>query len=1474
MAVNPSSLGPGREFYSGRISKRVPDIKQEHDVPSRTLQSDTPTPSTPSQRTNPTSQGKTILASAKRLLTGDDLDNSVYSAAMSQEVIKLDEIEDEEEKKKAIVENAVRAIRRTQKVIDLGYENIEAGRDPWYGINRLKEDEKLPVSSRMQRLNGNPSRQQYNQNKFVNHLARAVLASILNDAEIVFNIDVDATIDDKLVAHSTQMFKTAEHVYEFNQTIYSAADHLGIKIFTNTNRPPHEVRNGVRGFGLDTDLIESVHTSPYQAFGGLSRKNQIEISKRVGITAGSAAYRHVPGEDTRFSYQTLIVADFFKMFQQEIDKHILDLDAEYEPVIIEPKCFNHFSLDNLRISNAKKGTIDSAPTDKTVYDPLILQIIDFREECTEGDLPTQYENFKQKLLAHLEEGERMIPEYKRQREEIKETIESLVSTNENGVNDKEIKKLNEEIHNLNISIRSYVRLIGYKNETDTYFTYEDSFGNEQQCFNYYKLLIRDPQGFFEEVTRGELQAYCVHNRDSNNIPHPDFVDYGIKFWEHLENMEGAREHIRQAQYRTAQEYTKRQNRGNVDSPSGKKLQHPVNHINYYVADGRKVLEEEGVIKYLNWRLCRYIELHCEKENLSSSTIFENKVDKESKKEFLAVRDDFLQKLQVNSNGDVKEYINQLKEELGKAGEKETKFAKFVESAFNDKYLSDISSNDPSRVDEALFPDWLFCINYGLKYTKDTPTYAALISLEDKRSKLKPWGTDPYLEALQDLLKALGLATVGESIEGKKIQFYFGDSPSDLPPQNRALHCSFKIGDEWISGGAVKVYKKISKDDHINRAIAKRTRNVREAIEERYSGDFSKDYEGAGIYGLERVQGGYRKIVDVQARKAIPLDDKIYSEEEIRKEMWNFLASRIYERDNVAENVRGLAEALAWLTGADIDLSEKELEQARGLKGVVNLTGEQEKLVKKCEFPLDELERSKYLPTGMPHNSVYFEYCDPSSGEKYYKLESDRTLSTKGGKHFTGDKQTLTRRAIIRTAIGDEYAVYVYEDTRERFQDPRFLNNCLIEQKFLPGLSPIKGIFANKFITGIVGEDNLRKLITKLPNIFSSTLATCGGLLTLGGFIRLGSKLTGGGEDSSIYTFGYWMSQIVRASSAFAGACRGLLNVNKYYSITIGEFINIFSALFLRNGAKQVGFALGNGSLLTGRGIQNAQRALSSNVLPKEEVDKNDYIEGNLDPRPFQIDVTKFNSEQIMLPIKKAVEKAGLPAFIGNFVGSTAGSILTTFHMMKQVLKNPKLIFQVKKRVSDKSGNACYSIPSVAHLFSLSGVLGGIGAITAMTVGRIERFGEVAESGFNKIGRFATSFGMAIQSLPIIANGLEIAANQNGLPRETRGTDGRTIKYSPERAGYGQVFAGVMYGGLSWFDLSKDWASSLLDALAIGPYFGFPGMKVSVAEEEKMNSLELAKNMLFESDKFFIKKKKEEILFPKLQARQELVRPAA
>ena len=35
----------------------------------------------------------------------------------------------------------------------------------------------------------------------------------------------------------------------------------------------------------------------------------------------------------------------------------------------------------------------------------------------------------------------------------------------------------------------------------------------------------------------------------------------------------------------------------------------------------------------------------------------------------------------------------------------------------------------------------------------------------------------------------------------------------------------------------------------------------------------------------------------------------------------------------------------------------------------------------------------------------------------------------------------------------------------------------------------------------------------------------------------------------------------------------------------------------------------------------------------------------------------------------------------------------------------------------------------------------------------------------------------------------------------------------------------------------------------------------IFEEEKMNSLELAENMLFESDKFFMKDKKEEIITP-------------
>ena len=1420
------------------------------------------------ERIRPTTEEKRVSSPKKPGGgSGNGSDGTNYLYEMSS-IVQISTINDIKEKKKAIYENAKSLAERTQVVVDFGYENLIAGKDPWHGLDPKKG---ITISPILLSLSGNVKKQQYYQNALANHLAKAIMLSLEQGAEIRFYFDIDGSFSDKTRRpHATRSAQPIPQIHLLNETIAALSETLGVKIHINTNRPPEDTKIFVKGNGLDPPGIEGVHHGAYSELGGHTAQRQLELSKRVSITALSSAYRHNNEEYTYISDQALLAADTYKLLGDTFtERYIKDQAEKHDMSVIERKRLNSFLLNTLRV-NGK------------VYEQWLLRILELKEQvvgtATEGltqeELTDRYRNFRDTLLNLLDKEDERRRELEGIRSQLKDEIVNLTAENYRNTNDSRIAELQKSLEKINKEIVPLIQLIGY-GSNETYLTYTDSFGRVQKCYNLWKYLKHDPQDFMGEITEGELVAICEHIRSPRNISEPKTFDESIKILQETETLTAKdlgnglslRENIRYAHYLTAEK-----NNG----------VHPNKDIDKFVRKGwdlftsRETIpntdcEIGGVKAYLNWRLCKYLELHCTEKEILNSRILQYDKDKKE----LTIKNDFL----IEHKDDrLDNYINTLKSELEKSNGTLKTLSSYVDSIYSLSFIDDYGNfqagagSIPVLNAEEFYPDWLHCVNSESKLTGMSSSIA-LISFEDKRKPLKPWAQG-YNELLPNLLKSDSLPTVKESREKNIVVFYFGDSQSDLPAENRALHTFITDNNEnkWW-GAAIKIYNHISKDDFVQRAIKKYIRNVKEAQEGKYTGNFREDYKD--IFALEEVYGdnqkviGYRKVKDVEHGKVIHHDENIYSREEIEKEVWDFIKRRIYERENVAENVCGLAEAVGWISGENPHLNEEEFEKAK-VAYKKDPTGqslniEEQPLIEKYEIELEELEKSKYISQTAPHDGVYFEYTDPTTEKKYYRMDSDRTLATKDGERFTGDEKSLRKRAIIFEVVNDKYGVAVYKDTfdindqlriPEHFDDPNFLyKNCRKEEGSLPSISPVKGLFANKLLLGIFGENGLKNLVTKLPNIFSSTLAVCGGLLSLGGIGRLASKYAGGSE-STLYSTSYWTSQIFRAGSAFAGACRGLLNVNKYYSITIGEFINIFSALGLNNGLKHVGFACGNIFLLTGRGIQSAQRALTSNILTKEEIEKGAPVKGIIDPRPFQIDVTKFNTEKIMLPIKNAA-----PNWLGHFVGSAAGSVLTTFRMLKQTITNPKLIFQLKDRVSDKSGNPCTTIPSVGHLFTLSGVLSGIGGVAAATVGRAERFGEVAESGFNSIGRWANSFGTFIQSLPIIFNGLELAANQNGLPRMTRGLDGKTIHYSPERAGYGQVIAGGMFGLLSWLDLSKDWAAALLDAFAIGPYFGLPKMNMSASEEEKMNSLEQAENMLFESDKYFDKTPKEERVKP-------------
>ncbi len=239
----------------------------------------------------------------------------------------------------------------------------------------------------------------------------------------------------------------------------------------------------------------------------------------------------------------------------------------------------------------------------------------------------------------------------------------------------------------------------------------------------------------------------------------------------------------------------------------------------------------------------------------------------------------------------------------------------------------------------------------------------------------------------------------------------------------------------------------------------------------------------------------------------------------------------------------------------------------------------------------------------------------------------------------------------------------------------------------------------------------------------------------------------------------------------------------------------------------------------------------------------------VDPRPYVRDVVKFSLEGIVLPVKHAFQKARMSGVVGEIFGRLASAVVTPIKMIKDIVSTPKLIGQIKGRISEKNGVLAKLVPSNGHLLALTGVLSGLGAIFAGTFGRMEKISEVAEHGFNQLGRWGVSFATSIAALGIISNGFEVAANTQGLPRIFRGLDGKDVKYNPRRAGLGQVFAGIGYAVVPLFGLHKDWVASLFD-VTTGLYFGLPGTKAGVAQEEIPNSFNLAKSVLIEGQRFY------------------------
>lgn len=817
-----------------------------------------------------------------------------------------------------------------------------------------------------------------------------------------------------------------------------------------------------------------------------------------------------------------------------------------------------------------------------------------------------------------------------------------------------------------------------------------------------------------------------------------------------------------------------------------------------------------------------------------------------------------------------------------------------------------SQADSLVVDEEakklFFPDELFAWRGKRAYDEQT-SLLAVWRFDEKSDDIRKYGQF-YFELLANDSKGDVISSFKECYLNGDTVMHSEDSSSGLSAHAAALQ---------REGLARVVYNLISVDDIYREIIQQRFKLVeniehaegherrKAATEELYYA-----YQRYGVYGLKEIDEKIYKVVVQQLEddtvKLVSCDpDKPnnvgiwqcgttpaskedcitlkdgdvlewgivsgvgpFTEKQILKEIHDRYRLNIDRNLSPPQKLRKLAEIIQFLTGESIEYREKELqvaqeverEQASGKKPH-QIDPLKWRLYEQYRWALTEKRAGTMYTLDHPSCRVIREYHDEETGKIYYRFRSDCKLYTRQKEEFEGDENNLKVKVIER----DNHGIFVYRENGKPFNigSPWFMNSLYIEEDTLLSPSPVGGFFTSKFLMNIIGGGNAKVganrfegFLRKLPQRFSTFLEWAGGLLMLGGVVRLIGHVVGGEfgkENGPVYRFGYWLSQFARTFACTGGALRGILNVNRNWDIAAGELINIGAALFAPNGLKHLLFGLGNVFLFTGRGIDVARRAQRVNAPTEEELKANKLLDHIVDPRDYVMGVVKFSQDGIVIPIKRAFEKHGLSTVFGELVGRLVSATVTPFRFIADVVKNPKLIFQWKKRRSEQSGVFTRLCPSTGHLMGIVGVLSGIGAILAGTVGRMQRFGEVAEHGFNRVGNWAISFATSIASVGIFANGLELAANPLGLPKLYRGLDGKDRTYSPKRAGLGQVASSFGYLVTPLFGLHKDWAAAIYDIIN-GLYFGLPKARMSVAQEEEINSFHLAKSMLVEGQKFF------------------------
>lgn len=1302
---------------------------------------------------------------------------------------------------------------KAYEVIKHAQENIQQGKDPWEG---LKPNLGVPMSGKLQFLRSDDlEREIFYHNVCEYQWAQSQLQIQSGQIKKIrtYEDGDNTTWNKSLDPGDTAVLQSGDKLFE-DKVVIRASKDLNIEINANTARTGLvTTETSITPEGLVRRTSRAALPSVANERLGATAATQYENSELMGIIALNGTVTHKPHEETEIKPELIESAILDKILNSSIGPRIngktigeafSELAVEKGFSIFEPKMLPRVLFDS-EVSLGK------------FYHPHYLHIVKLKEECVD------------KKIQALEKQGKTITN-----EDLKAVWLSFQA---------EVKKVIGDSQQNIAPSKEKVWLPKNKNsELDSVYSCLEQQGlyvpavNRIGNVDYQELLQANPQAFYEKLTEGAATAMVFHTFNNHGTPIPGAFDAIAKILDEYSHNTEFREMLSDvtcALSKAGEKYLRKDVRELRDL-------------------GFKIYQSQGAREYLNFRINTHLMNYFTRDQLKSLStksgvpIFNCDRELGFSPEFKALG---------AQNKTFSEYVAWLKNELDLCAGADLNCDSVIDSALpknEASYYSFEGRNDEfaglslekNNLPSFFYPNDYHVVNSKRKYD-DKSCFSARRTIVDKKVPiLNPYGQH-YEEHQPPSEKHKALPSIEETMNQRLILVADGDSDGDKTMIARALE----------AGGFANIVLNQLGDTSLCREIISQRRE--------YVKEFSSNeaYQYAvnelGIYGVE-LHGRDEQTKEPIYKRLVGFHDKnnpIYDEENLIREsqliaeLKKKYVMNIVRHSSAEANIRRKAEALGNIAGESIEFKQDDLNRAaaayrksKNLQPGESLSPEESKLLFLYEHSVVRREEGNLFPSDAPHSNVftywslhdahgdYIVYRSKHFGGRYVEDRQNGTEPTL----FKGEISSLTeskKNIVQRDNTGD----YVVNGVQECPQNVLArLKEFSTDSSVLP--QPSKESGAYSLIKKFVGAKNAKWAISKLPDGFQGLLRYSGLVIGAGGILRLISPLTFGLSEK-IYNAGYKTSNYVRAISALGGALRGALNVNRYWNITAGEVINI-CASFMNDGVKHGFLGLGNFVLFMGRGQQAAQRQQRVNNHAEEVLASDQKSNGfgavfnkYVDPRKFASKITELGTS-IVTSVRTEVEKNGLPAWLGEVGGSLLSAAYAPLRMIKDVVKDPRLIYQVVNRQSEKSGGFFKNIPSPGHVMSLVGAASGISALIAGTIGRKEKFGELKESGFNGWGRWAISAACGLPALGIIANANEVMANIDGLPKHYTGLDGKEKTYNPKAAGLLQKIAGFGFAFASMFDLSDKYAAALYD-IANGLYF------TGAAEEEGPNAYRTA-----------------------------------